>query len=952
MKSTMTTDGVCASRTATPPAGSACKRLSASAPRSRAAFLALGLLMTLPCVDALAVDYYVDSVAGLDSNNGTSVSTPWKTLTKVNGITFLPGDNVLFKRGSAWTGTLTPKGSGNSTSRLVFDAYGTGPAPIIDGAGASNTVMLWSKNYFTFQNFNVTNTAANEGYRAGIRLSFVGAASPAGVTTFRSVRILNNEIHHVAGSTNRDAALYDTGAIYIEFSDYQGAQTYVDDLQIEGNDLHNNRCIGINLKPAGNYAGRQDLWCTNLVIRANISDQAGADHILVQGANGPLIEYNAGYDGGLIGAGYRYIAGMWTCYFTRETLFQFNEVARTRNEYVNGEGGDSEAFDVDYGTYDNHTFQYNYTHDNVGGVLIMMPKENKTGAVDIPKTVTYRYNLSVNDGRNNNGGCQFAIYPVLGTSTANIYNNVFYSTLAEGFKFKDSQASYYSNNVFHMPSAIYPSKPTFTNNAYYGHNPDVTDPYKVLANPQFVGPLPTSGGVDGFLLANTGVFKLQATSPLINAGATIANNGGVDFWGNPLYAGGAADIGAHEVPGGSAAAPGAVTITDNPPSATVTYGGANWLHSADTLWQNSTKSASNIIGEYVQHAFTGTNVTIVGKKGPGLGKINVSIDGGTPVLVDCYWPVDCWRVELFQVSGLTNAAHTVRATVAAKNPASTYNAIGIDYFQVAPGTPPSTPVINRVDSVAGASVAYTGAWTHATADTTRYAGTRSYSGTVGDYVEFTFTGTGVRIYSPKASSQGKMSVSVDGGTPVVIDNFQPTLVDYLVRGYEINGLPAGTHTVRATIATKNPASSGNNVTIDFFEALTGGFVAAPVIVDNPAGAAVAYAGTWTHSADVNYYASTKSVSNIIGNYVEFTFTGTGVSLYAKKDSGLGKLNVQIDGGTATSADCYATSPAYQVKVFEVSGLAPGTHTLRATVAAKNPSSSGNYIGIDYFKYQP
>ncbi|MDF3059003.1 MAG: hypothetical protein K0R17_3218, partial [Rariglobus sp.] len=355
MKSLTTMGGTCAARTPATPLGSACDRLSSSAPRRRAAFLTLGLLMTLPCVDVLATDYYVDSVAGLDSNNGTSVSTPWKTLTKVNGITFLPGDNVLFKRGSAWTGTLTPKGSGNSTSRLVFDAYGTGPAPIIDGAGASNAVMLWSKNYFTFQNFNVTNTATNEGYRAGIRLAFVGAASPAGVTTFRSVKLLNNEIHHVAGSTNRDAALYDTGAIYIEFSDYQGAQTYVDDLLIEGNDLHNNRCIGINLKPAGNYNGRQDLWCTNLVIRGNVSDQAGADHILVQGANGPLIEYNAGYDGGLIGAGYRYIAGMWTCYFTRETLFQFNEVARTRNEYVNGEGGDSEAFDVDYGTYDNHT---------------------------------------------------------------------------------------------------------------------------------------------------------------------------------------------------------------------------------------------------------------------------------------------------------------------------------------------------------------------------------------------------------------------------------------------------------------------------------------------------------------------------------------------------------------------------------------------------------------------
>ena len=142
------------------------------------------------------------------------------------------------------------------------------------------------------------------------------------------------------------------------------------------------------------------------------------------------------------------------------------------------------------------------------------------------------------------------------------------------------------------------------------------------------------------------------------------------------------------------------------------------------------------------------------------------------------------------------------------------------------------------------------------------------------------------------------------------------------------------------------------VSIDLYQTLTGGFTAAPVIVDNPASTAVAYTGTWTHSSDVNYYNSTKSVSGTIGDYVTFTFTGTGVSLYTKKDNLLGKLSVQIDGGTATLVDTYAASVAYQVQVFTVSGLSPGTHTLKATVAAKNPVSTGNFIGIDYFKYQP
>ncbi len=362
------------------------------------------------------------------------------------------------------------------------------------------------------------------------------------------------------------------------------------------------------------------------------------------------------------------------------------------------------------------------------------------------------------------------------------------------------------------------------------------------------------------------------------------------------------------------------------------------------------------LGYDTSYAFTtGTNVTLVGKKGPNLGKLTVQIDTGTAVTVDCYWPVDLLRAELYQVNGLSASAHTVKATIATKNAASSGNAIGFDYFVQSPGSPAGGPLVANVDNPAGASVVYTGAgWTHATGDTVRYAGTRSYSATVGDYVEFTFTGTGARIWGAKAATQGKLSVTIDGGPATVVNCYQPTVSDSLLCTYEVNGLTAGTHTLRATIATKDAASSGNNVTVDLFQVLTGGaaYPLTPVTVDNPAGAAVAYTGAWTHSADVNYYNSTKSVSNTLGNYVTFTFTGTGASLYAKKDASLGKLDVQIDGGTATSVDCYATNPSYQVKVFEVSGLPPGTHTLRATVAAKNPSSSGNFIGVDYFKYQP
>ncbi|MEZ4211167.1 MAG: right-handed parallel beta-helix repeat-containing protein [Candidatus Paceibacterota bacterium] len=77
--------------------------------------------------------YYVDAVAGNDSNNGTSTSTPWKTISKLNTASFSAGTMTCFKRGGVYPGTITLSVSGTQSSPLRFDAYGSGAAPIISG---------------------------------------------------------------------------------------------------------------------------------------------------------------------------------------------------------------------------------------------------------------------------------------------------------------------------------------------------------------------------------------------------------------------------------------------------------------------------------------------------------------------------------------------------------------------------------------------------------------------------------------------------------------------------------------------------------------------------------------------------------------------------------------------------------------------------------------------------
>ena len=82
---------------------------------------------------ALAATYYVDP-AGSDGNFGTSTSSPWKTVNKVNGRNLLPGDTVLFKRGGMWREQLTMRRNGSSSARITFGAYGVGPKPIFNGS--------------------------------------------------------------------------------------------------------------------------------------------------------------------------------------------------------------------------------------------------------------------------------------------------------------------------------------------------------------------------------------------------------------------------------------------------------------------------------------------------------------------------------------------------------------------------------------------------------------------------------------------------------------------------------------------------------------------------------------------------------------------------------------------------------------------------------------------------
>ncbi|HCH65630.1 MAG: hypothetical protein CL927_19450 [Deltaproteobacteria bacterium] len=76
----------------------------------------------------LAQNHYVDGLGGSDADSG-SIDQPWKTLDAVSSRTFEPGDRILFKRGTSYSGCVTIRGDGTPSAPITIGAYGTGPPP-------------------------------------------------------------------------------------------------------------------------------------------------------------------------------------------------------------------------------------------------------------------------------------------------------------------------------------------------------------------------------------------------------------------------------------------------------------------------------------------------------------------------------------------------------------------------------------------------------------------------------------------------------------------------------------------------------------------------------------------------------------------------------------------------------------------------------------------------------
>ncbi|MCX6267337.1 MAG: T9SS type A sorting domain-containing protein [Bacteroidetes bacterium] len=479
--------------------------------------------------------YYIDASGGSDNNDGLSASTAWKSLTKVNATTFAGGNRILFKAGEVWTGRLYPKGSGIAGSPIIIDMYGSGTKPLIDGNGMTGTgvVYLYNQQYWEISNLEITNNAATEDDRRGVRIE----AKNYG--TANHIYLKNLNIHNIQGKVGQGRPEKRTSAIGFAIVDVNSQETHFNDILVENCVITacKNQGIITECVSGDGYDPYSDEWnsmkITNAVIRNNTISDISKNAMIIRLFEGGVIENNLCYNTANEISG-NTIFSAACC----GTVFQYNE------------GFGNHSPDADGSLYDadlrspNTYWQYSYSHDNAHGLFW-------TCTVQADANVVCRYNISQNDQ-----GIIFCInYPV---TSVFVYNNTVYCPsnlspviISERNNGGSGSRSYTFNNnlIYNLSSTakydfVTDYNRTIDYNCFWGIHPSTepSDPHKITADPQLVDP-----GSGGLGIGTVDGYKILATSSCINAGKVIPGNGNKDFWGNPLY-NGAPDIGAYEYP--------------------------------------------------------------------------------------------------------------------------------------------------------------------------------------------------------------------------------------------------------------------------------------------------------------------------------------------------------------------------------------------------------------------
>jgi hypothetical protein len=379
-----------------------------------------------PLEDRTLMSTYYISPSGNDANKGTSTSSAWKSIAKVNSTHFNAGDSVLFQGGQTFYGQLQFYNDGGSESnRFNISSYGSGKATI--NSGSSRAIYILNGSGITINNLNVVGSPGATNSQDGIRIENYASGVRSGFT------IENCNISGFA----------EAGIVFGSDTSYEG----LNDVTITNNNVYNNVMAGIESYSVNAQSN------TNVNISYNqVHDNYGdgkstvtGSGIMLQGLNNAMVQYNAAYNNGAKGGNGG--VGIW-CYSSNAVTFQYN--ASYNNHGLKQDDGDGFDFDADTS---NSVMQYNFSANNTGGGFQFNQWWNDNSFTnDI-----IRYNVSQDNGRANN----YSGIDVWGkVLNCQIYNNTVYNNKASSGQ---DSAIRISNNTI---TNLFPSNIKIANNIF------------------------------------------------------------------------------------------------------------------------------------------------------------------------------------------------------------------------------------------------------------------------------------------------------------------------------------------------------------------------------------------------------------------------------------------------------------------------------------------------------
>lgn len=381
------------------------------------------LIASLSSADAAqrGKTYYFDSEKGNDRNTGLSESRPKKSLPLVEPGKFGAGDRILLKRGSVFQGELRVTASGSAMYPLIISSYGEGEKARIEGLDSSMAAIhVYNAAYVQLKDLEIVNRGGERmPGRSGVRLEIDDFGEARGMLlSGLDVRDVNGSLVKAEGG----------GAGILIINKGKKKVSVFHDLQIINNTIR--RCERNGIIFSSEYY-RRDNWHPGrgLIIRGNLIEEVPGDGIVPIGYDGALIEYNVMRKGtDLLPVG-EAAAGIWP-WSCDNTVIQFNEVSGHRAHW------DGQGFDSDYNSR-NTLIQYNYSHDNDGGFLLICDFGSEGHPYNQGNTgTTVRFNISVNDGirkRKARNGQMFspAIHLAGPVDSVLIHDNIIYLTEKE-----------------------------------------------------------------------------------------------------------------------------------------------------------------------------------------------------------------------------------------------------------------------------------------------------------------------------------------------------------------------------------------------------------------------------------------------------------------------------------------------------------------------------------------